>query len=215
MAVGLNVNEIFLSIQGEGTRAGRPCMFVRLAGCNLRCRWCDTAYAYDEGTPMSVGQVLDRVGEGRCSLVAVTGGEPMLQEAAGRLLADLCDRGYEVLLHTNGSVDVTGVDERVIRCLDVKCPGSGQADSVWLANLKDLRPRDELKFVLANRADYEYACGMMQELGLFGRCPAIFSPVAGELEPAELARWILADGLEVRLGLQLHKIIWPGVERGV
>jgi 7-carboxy-7-deazaguanine synthase len=221
MQTTLAVNEIFLSIQGEGTRAGRPCALVRLGGCNLRCRWCDTRYAYDQAEEMPVDAVVAAAGALGCRLVMVTGGEPMLQPATPELLLRLCEDGREALLQTNGSLDVTGVDARVVRCLDVKCPGSGQAAALCPANLRAIRATDEVKFVLADRADYDYARAVMGEYDLAGRCPVIFSPVnaadaaGAALSPAELVKWILADKLDVRLGLQLHKIIWPGVERGV
>jgi 7-carboxy-7-deazaguanine synthase len=211
----LSVSEMYRSLQGEGTRAGRPCAIIRLAGCNLRCSWCDTAHAYEAGTLMSVASVLEWLQSARCRMAMVTGGEPLLQEATPELLRALCDAGRETLLMTNGSLDISGVDGRVVRCLDVKCPSSGQSGSMLWSNLSCLRPGDEAKFVLADRADYEFAATVAREHDLIARCTVIFSPAWGLLRPDELAQWILADSLEVRLGLQLHKIIWPDAERGV
>jgi len=211
----LTVSEIFSSIQGEGTRAGRPCTLVRLSGCNLRCHWCDTQYALTGGRRMSVGDVLGRVEELGCKLVEVTGGEPLTQPAALELLRALADAGYETLLETNGSLDISPVDRRVVRIVDFKCPSSGeQANNLW-ANVSRLRAADEVKFVVADRADYEFARRALQQHALSERCAVVFSPVFGRLAPAALAEWILADGLDVRLSLQLHRIIWPDADRGV
>ena len=216
----LKVNEIFRSLQGEGARAGLPCTLVRLAGCNLRCRWCDTAYAWDEGENMTLAQVLHKVSDLGCMRVELTGGEPLLQEASLTLLSELCRRGYETLLETNGSLDISPVDSRVVRIVDVKCPSSGEADRNLWDNLTRLTARDEVKFVLADRGDYEFARRIVQDYGLTARCAVIFSPVGVSgakysIFPATLADWILADKLDVRLGIQLHKILWPGEQRGV
>ncbi len=210
----LRVNEIFYSLQGESTRAGLPCVLIRLTGCHLRCRWCDTAYAFYEGEWLSRAEVLSRVAAFGCPLVELTGGEPLLQPGALPLLADLCDAGYEVLLETSGAVDVAPVDPRVRKILDVKCPGSGEAERNHWGNLDLLRPTDELKLVIADEADYRWARDLVLEWQLHRRCPVHFSPVAGELEPATLAEWILRDRLPVRLQLQLHKQLW-GAARGV
>jgi len=212
----LHVNEIFHSIQGESTRAGMPCVFVRLTGCNLRCVWCDTAHAFHEGEPMSVQAVLDRVEGYGCPLVEVTGGEPLLQPEAIPLMRALLERGYEVLLETGGSLPIDEVPEGVRRIVDVKCPGSGESARNRWENLERLRPGDELKFVVADRRDYVWAVERIRELGLAGRVPLLVSPVHGALEPAELARWILEEEeLPLRIQLQLHKLLWPGVPRGV
>ena len=216
MSETLIVNEIFKSIQGESTRAGLPCVMIRLAGCNLHCAWCDTAYAQpaDAGQAMSVQDVLARVAELNCPRAEVTGGEPLLQPAATALLARLCDAGFETLLETNGSQDIAPVDPRVVRIVDFKCPSSGaEAANRW-ENVEHLTARDEVKFVIADRRDYQYARDAAARHGLARRCTVIFSPAA-PAAPAELARWILQDGLDVRLGLQLHKIIWPEENRGV
>jgi 7-carboxy-7-deazaguanine synthase len=211
----LLVSEMYRSLQGEGTRAGRPCAIIRLAGCNLRCSWCDTQHAYEGGTVMSIQAMVEWTRQMRCRLAMLTGGEPLLQRATPLLLRSLCDEGLETLLMTNGSLDISGVDGRVIRCMDVKCPSSGQSQSMLWSNLACLRPADETKFVLADRNDYEFAAAVVREHQLIGRCVVIFSPAFGLLEPRHLAEWILADGLEVRLGLQLHKILWPEADRGV
>lgn len=210
----LRVNEIFYSLQGESTRAGLPCVLVRLTGCHLRCRWCDTAYAFYEGEWLAREEVLARVAALDCPLVELTGGEPLLQPGALPLLADLCDAGYEVLLETSGAVDIAPVDPRVRRIVDVKCPGSGEAERNHWPNLDALRATDELKLVVADQADYRWARDLVLARQLHRRCPVHFSPVAGELPPAELAEWILHDRLPVRLQLQLHKLLW-GAARGV
>ena len=211
----LKVSEIFPSIQGEAARAGRPCALVRLAGCNLRCKWCDTPYAQQGGREMSVADVLGRVRQLGCKLVEVTGGEPLTQPAASELLRELCDAGYETLLETNGSLDISQVDPRVVRIVDFKCPSSGEDSQVRWANVASLTARDEVKFVLADRTDYEFARQAIAEHSLCEECPVIFSPAADQLVAATLAKWILEDNLDVRLGLQLHRIIWPGKDRGV
>jgi 7-carboxy-7-deazaguanine synthase len=206
----LRVNEIFYSLQGESTRAGRPCVLVRLTGCHLRCRWCDTEYAFHEGDWLSREEVVARVAAFGCPLVELTGGEPLLQPGALPLLAALCDAGYEVLLETSGAVDIGDVDPRVRRIVDIKCPGSGEAERNRWQNLELLRPTDELKLVLADEADYVWARDLVLARELHRRCPVHFSPVAGELPPATLAAWILRDHLPVRLQLQLHKQLWGG-----
>lgn len=211
----LYVSEIFHSIQGESTYAGVPCVFVRLAGCNLRCTWCDTTYAFHEGRPMTIEQVLEEVGRYPCRTVELTGGEPLLQRDALPLMAALLGRGYRVLLETSGSLPVEEVPEGVVRVLDVKCPGSGESDRNHWENLDRLRPGDEVKFVVKDRTDYAWAAALVRRLGLHERATVLFSPVHGECDPADLARWILEDGLPVRLQIQMHKVIWPGLLRGV
>jgi 7-carboxy-7-deazaguanine synthase len=211
----LLVSEIFRSIQGEGSRTGRPCSFVRLAGCNLRCDWCDTRYAYQGGAGMTVPAVLGQLEQMDCRLVMLTGGEPLLQPTAPLLLERLCQAGYETLLQTNGTQDIAALDRRVVRCLDIKCPGSGQGNSLLRTNIAALRPGDEVKFVLANKSDYHFARRLIWEYNLSSRCGVILQPVWGLLDGADLAQWILADALDVRLGLQLHKILWPTRERAV
>jgi 7-carboxy-7-deazaguanine synthase len=210
----LRVNEIFYSLQGEASFAGRPCVLVRLTGCHLRCVWCDSEHAFYEGEWLTREEVLARVRAFDCPLVELTGGEPLLQPGALPLLAALCDAGYEVLLETSGAVDIAPVDPRVRRIVDVKCPGSGEAGRNHWPNLDLLRPTDELKMVLADEADYEWGRELVLERRLHERCPVWFSPVAGALPPARLAGWILRDRLPVRLQLQLHKLLW-GDARGV
>ena len=215
MARVLRVSEIFHSIQGESTHAGLPCVFVRLTGCNLRCRWCDTAYAFEGGKAMSVAEVVAEVGGFGCPLVEVTGGEPLLQPDAVPLMEELLRRGHRVLLETGGSLSIANVPEGVLRILDVKCPGSGEAAANRWENLDILRAGDEVKFVIAGRDDYLWAARELAARGLASRCAVLFSPVQGEVEPGELARWVLEDRLPVRVQIQLHKLLWPGVERGV
>lgn len=209
------VNEIFLSLQGEGVRTGLPCVLVRLSGCNLRCEWCDTKYAYEDGFAMEISDILARVAGYGVPRVEVTGGEPLVQSGTTVLLKCLCDAGYETLLETNGAMDISAVDPRVIRIMDIKCPASGESNRNDWNNMGRLRRTDEVKFVLAGREDYDFARAILEENRLASRCRITLSPVAGRLNPAELAEWILKDRLDVRLGLQLHKILWPGKDRGV
>ena len=212
----LTVYEIYTSIQGESTHAGRPCTFVRLAACDLRCAWCDTPYAFSGGRKMSLEEVVSRVSELRCPLVELTGGEPLLQKAAIPLMQRLLETGHEVLLETGGHLSVADVPDPVVRIVDVKCPGSGEAGKMHWPNLDLLRPHDEVKFVLKDRADYEYARDVVQRHGLAAKVAAVlFSPVHGVLDPQLLSQWILADHLPARLQLQLHKYIWSPETRGV
>lgn len=212
----LTINEIFYSIQGESTYAGRPCVFVRLTACDLRCTWCDTAYAFHEGRKRSLDEVLAEVDGYHCPLVEVTGGEPLLQEEVYPLMHGLLDRGRTVLLETGGHRSTERVPEQVITILDVKCPGSGEAHRNDWSNLARLRPRDEVKFVIKDRVDYEYARDVIQRHDLEGRAAAIlFSPVHGMLDPKRLSAWVLADRLPVRVQLQVHKYIWDPDTRGV
>jgi 7-carboxy-7-deazaguanine synthase len=212
----LTVCEVFHSIQGESTRAGLPCVFVRLAGCDLRCAWCDTAYAFSGGTRRTVEQVAREVRAFACPLVEITGGEPLLQEDVYPLMDRLLDEGLTVLLETGGHRSLARVPARVIRIVDVKCPGSGEHEKMDWANLERLSPADEVKFVLLDRADYEYAREVTRRYNLTHRCAAVlFSPVHGTLEPRTLAGWVLADRLSVRVHLQVHKFIWDPQTRGV
>jgi 7-carboxy-7-deazaguanine synthase len=212
----LTVNEIFYSIQGESTRAGRPCVFVRLTACDLRCTWCDTPYAFTEGQKRSVNEVIDVVEWYGCPLVEITGGEPLLQDDVYELMEKLIGRGRTVLLETGGHRAVDRVPDEVIKIIDIKCPGSGEADRNDWSNIARLTPRDEVKFVIADRADYEFAREAIDRHGLTGRAGAILmSPVHGHLDPKELSEWVLADRLAVRLQLQLHKYIWSPATRGV
>lgn len=212
----LTVNEIFHSIQGESTHAGRPCVFVRLTACDLRCSWCDTPYAFHEGTKMSVDDVVERVRAYGCDVVEVTGGEPLLQKDVYPLMERLLDDGRTVMLETGGHRDISRVPPGVHRIVDVKCPGSGEADKMCWANLDHLGPADEVKFVIRDRADYEYAREVVTSRRLATACGAVlFSPVHGVMNPRVLAEWILADALPVRLQLQAHKYIWDPQTRGV
>ena len=212
----LTINEIFYSIQGESTYAGRPCVFVRLTACDLRCSWCDTAYAFHEGRKRSLDDVLAEVDGYDCPLVEVTGGEPLLQEEVYPLMHSLLDRGRTVLIETGGHRSTERVPEGVITILDVKCPGSGEAHRNDWSNLTRLRRHDEVKFVIKDRADYEYARDVIHRHALDGRSAAIlFSPVHGVLDPKQLSQWVLEDRLAVRVQLQVHKYIWDPNTRGV
>ena len=212
----LTVNEIFHSIQGESTHAGRPCVFVRLTACDLRCSWCDTPYAFYEGRKMAVDEVVAKVRDYGCDVVEITGGEPLLQKDVYPLMERLMAEGHTVLLETGGHLSVARVPVGVFRVIDVKCPGSGEADKTHWPNLDQLRATDEVKFVIKDRADYEFARLVVEERHLMARCAAIlFSPVHGVLDPKQLAQWILADRLTVRLQLQVHKYIWDPQTRGV
>jgi 7-carboxy-7-deazaguanine synthase len=212
----LSVNEIFYSIQGESTYAGKPCVFVRLAGCDLRCSWCDTPYAFNEGEKMSVDDVMKKVEGYRSPLVEVTGGEPLLQEDVYPLMERLLESGRTVLLETGGQIDVGRVPGGVIKVVDVKCPASGESAKVEWANIDRLGSRDQVKFVIQDRADYEFARETVWRHALDRRCAAVlFSPVHGVLDPKTLSEWILEDHLPVRLQLQIHKHIWGADVRGV
>ncbi|MDA8225517.1 MAG: 7-carboxy-7-deazaguanine synthase QueE [Betaproteobacteria bacterium] len=207
MAGTLRVTEIFHSLQGETSRAGRPTVFVRLTGCPLRCGYCDTAYAFQGGESLSQDEVLARVALHGTALVCVTGGEPLAQRGTPALLTALCDAGYDVSLETSGALDIRPVDARVSRIVDIKTPGSGEMERNLWQNLDVLNARDELKFVLADEADYEWAREVLRSRDLAARCPVLFSPVHGS-NARQLAEWILRDRLPVRLQLQLHKLLW-------
>ena len=215
MRMSLKVNEIFFSIQGESSYAGLPCAFVRLTGCNLRCSYCDTRHAYEEGEEQTIEQVIEAVSQYPTKLVEITGGEPLLQPETPALVAALADAGHEVLIETNGSVSIECLDARATAIMDVKCPGSGMSGNMLWDNIGLLRPRDEIKFVLTDRADYEWAVEVIDKYRLTDGHIVHMAPAYGVLEPKRLAEWILKEGPAVRLGLQLHKYIWPGVERGV
>ena len=211
----LTVNEIFFSIQGESTHAGRPCAFIRLTGCNLRCDYCDTAYAYDEGTPQSISDILKKISAFPVRLVEITGGEPLLQPETPQLIRQLLDAGYEVMLETNGSLDISSVDPRCIRIVDMKCPSSGESSKNLVSNLSHLTPRDQVKFVIGTPEDYNYAAALLPSIPeRVPRHHILFSPVSGKISLALLAEWILRDHLPVRLHFQLHKLIWPEADRG-
>lgn len=211
----LVVNEIFHSIQGESTLAGRPCVFVRLTACDLRCSWCDTEYAFYEGAKRDLDDVVAEVLRYDCDLVELTGGEPLLQPGVHDLAIALLDRGKTVMIETGGHRDISALDPRVRRIVDVKTPSSGESARMHWPNLDVLREGDEVKFVIQDRADFDYAADVIRRHGLEARVPLLLSPVHGRLDAAELARWILESGIRARLQLQLHKILWPAALRGV
>ncbi len=204
----LRVTEIFHSLQGETSRVGLPTVFVRLTGCPLRCTWCDTEYAFSGGELLALADIMQRVSSFGCRTVCVTGGEPLAQKETAALLAALCDAGYSVSLETSGALDIGGIDARVSRIVDLKAPGSGESAKNRWENLDLLTPHDELKFVLASREDYDWAASACRQRRLFERCPVLFAPVHGRLDPALLAQWLLEDRLPARFQLQLHKILW-------
>ena len=207
-ACSLRITEIFYSLQGEGLSAGEPTVFVRLTGCPLRCTYCDTSYAFQGGEWMTLADIRQRIAEFDCGQICVTGGEPLAQPNCQALLQQLCDAGYTVSLETSGALDMGAVDSRVIKVMDLKTPGSGEVERNRLQNLEYLAPTDQIKFVLCDRTDYEWARQMVEQHGLAQRCTLLFSPAAGQLDPRALAEWVLEDHLSVRLQLQLHKLIW-------
>jgi len=212
-SLALKVHEIFLSLQGETSRIGLPTAFVRLTGCPLRCGYCDTAHAFQGGEMLELDEILHRVEMTEAHYVTVTGGEPLAQKDCLPLLKMLCDAGYDVSLETGGSLDISGVDPRVSVILDIKTPGSGEVSKNLWANLSHLKPHDEVKFVLCGSEDYNWAKQVLAERNIADKCPVLFSPVYGQLDPKMLAEWILADKLPVRFQLQLHKLLW-GEEPG-
>lgn len=209
----LRVNEIFFSLQGETSRMGLPTVFVRLTGCPLRCNYCDSEYAFHEGTTQSIDDILARVAAYPARRVCVTGGEPLAQKHCALLLEKLCDAGYEVSIETSGALDISGLDARVSRVVDIKTPGSGEVDKNRWDNVASISERDEIKFVLCSESDYLWARDIIERYQLTSRAPVLFSAANPELEPAELAEWILRDALPVRMQVQLHKILW-GDARG-
>lgn len=204
----LKVHEIFHSLQGESSRVGLPTVFVRLTGCPLRCSYCDTAYAFQGGANMTQAQILERVAGYGTQYVTVTGGEPLAQKECLSLLHQLCDAGFDVSLETGGALDISGVDARVSVILDIKTPGSGEAQKNLWGNLAHLKPEDEVKFVLCDRSDYDWARQVLADRALAGKCRVLFSPVYSTLNPTDLADWVLQDRLPVRMQVQLHKILW-------
>ena len=211
----LKINEIFHSIQGECTYAGRRCVFIRLTYCNLRCTYCDTEYAFYKGTDQSINSIISEIKKFNCNLIEITGGEPLMQEESLELMTMLCDLNYEVLLETGGSLPIQGVDRRVKIILDLKTPSSGMIKKNLYKNLDLLKKTDEIKFVIGSREDYEWCKEIIEKHKLDKKCPILFSTVFGELEPISLSEWILEDGLNVRFQLQMHKFIWEPDKRGV
>jgi len=209
----LRISEIFYSLQGETSRVGLPTVFVRLTGCPLRCTYCDTTYAFTGGHNMEIEQILEEVARHGTRYVTVTGGEPLAQKNCLELLQALCDAGYDVSLETGGALDVSKVDARVVKVLDIKTPGSGETEKNMWGNLAHLNPHDEIKIVLCDEADYVWARQQLMEHSLDKKCAVLFAPVQGKLSPADLAGWILRDHLPVRMQVQLHKLLW-GDERG-
>lgn len=209
------VHEIFTSIQGESTRAGEPCTFVRLTGCPLRCAYCDTAYAFHEGSPMEIGAIVEEVARRGVPFVTVTGGEPLAQPAAFDLVRALADAGFDVQIETSGAVETAGVDPRARLILDVKTPGSGEAARMKWHTIGGARPGDEVKFVLVDRADYEFAREVIREGRIPGGIPVLLSPAHGALDPRDLAAWMVADRVPARLQIQVHKYVWGADARGV
>ncbi len=211
----LKINEIFYSIQGESTQAGRPCVFVRLSYCNLRCSYCDTTYAYYDGRDMTIAAILQQVKSFNCSLVEITGGEPLLQKNVRHLLKLLGDQHYEVLLETAGHIDIQQVDQRVKIIMDLKCPSSGESEKIFWPNLNYLKPHDEIKFVISNRSDFDWAINTVRNKDLSAKCSILVSPVLEQVDLTQLAAWILEAKLPLRLQLQLHKFIWGADKTGV
>lgn len=213
MSLTVRISEIFYSLQGEASRVGFPTVFVRLTGCPLRCRWCDTEHAFTGGEQLSIPEVLQRVAGYPAKRVCVTGGEPLSQKSCLPLMAALCDEGFDVSLETSGALDIESVDPRVSRIMDLKAPSSGEVHRNMWSNLLLLRPSDEIKIVIASREDYDWSVAQIRIRGMLDICPLLMSPAQGLLAPEELAQWILKDGLPVRFQLQLHKILW-GNARG-
>jgi len=214
--MALIVNEIFYSIQGESLNSGRPCVFVRLTGCNLRCSYCDTGYAYEEGNEMEIGTIIDQISAYHCTLVELTGGEPLVQKETPKLIDTLLKKNYEVMIETNGTLDIDRVGNKCIRIVDIKCPSSGESRNNDYRNIEKLTKRDQLKFVIGSREDYLFAKDIvLSECKTIEPDHILFSPVYDILMPDILAGWILKDRLNVRLHLQLHRIIWPDITRGV
>lgn len=210
-AARLKINEIFCSLQGEARSVGMPTVFVRLTGCPLRCQYCDTAYAFHAGDWMGLDEIMTRVSGYGARHVTVSGGEPLAQKPCADMLRSLCDAGYEVSLETSGAIDISVADKRVSRVVDIKTPGSGECKRNLWSNLEQLTTHDQVKFVLCDRADYEWACDVLREHDLPARCEVLFSPSHEQLEAARLADWIVADALPVRFQIQLHKYLWGDV----
>lgn len=211
----LRINEIFYSIQGESSYAGMPCIFLRLTYCNLQCNFCDTEYAFYDGEYKSFDKIISEIKKYNCSLIEITGGEPLVQKNVLPFMTMLCDDGYEVLIETGGHMDISGIDKRVKRIMDIKCPGSGESEKNYWQNLNFITEADQVKFVINDRADYDWANNIIKEHNLSKKCPILMSPSFNKVENKTLAEWILADQLNVRFQLQMHKYIWSPDQRGV
>jgi 7-carboxy-7-deazaguanine synthase len=211
----MRITEIYKSIQGESSYTGLPCVFVRTTGCDLRCRWCDSEFTFTGGTPMTIDEIVSHVEEYRCDLIELTGGEPLLQPEIHELARRLCDAGNTVLIETGGHRDISGLDARVIRIMDLKCPASGECERNLWSNLQHLQPADEVKFVIADRTDYEWARATIRRHGLEDRVKILISAAYGLSGPRDLVEWMLEDRLRARFQLQVHKYIWPPNARGV
>ena len=211
----LKINEIYYSVQGESTHAGRPCIFIRLTYCNLRCTYCDTEYAFYDGEDMEIPEIMNEIQQWDCNLVEVTGGEPLFQEECIDLLNDLVNSSYEIMLETGGSLSISDVPKEVIKIVDFKCPTSGMVKKNLWSIVDDLQPHDEIKFVIGNREDFDWAKNRIEEYSLDKICTLLFSPTFGEIDPQQIVEWILAENLPVRIQMQMHKMIWSPEEKGV
>ena len=211
----LKINEIYYSVQGESTHAGRPCIFIRLTYCNLRCTYCDTEYAFYEGKDMEISEIMNEIQQWDCNLVEVTGGEPLFQEECIDLLNDLVNSSYEIMLETGGSLSISDVPKEIIKIVDFKCPSSGMEKKNLWSIVDDLQPHDEVKFVIGNREDFDWAKNRIEEYSLDKICTLLFSPTFGEIDPQQIVEWILAENLPVRIQMQMHKMIWSPEEKGV
>lgn len=211
----LKINEIFFSIQGESSKAGLPCVFVRLTYCNLRCSYCDTEYAFSQGIDKAIPEIIDEIKKYKCNLVEITGGEPLFQKECYDLMTALCDEGFEVMLETGGSLPIGNVDKRVMIIMDLKCPSSKMMGKNIFENIEHIKAADEIKFVIGSREDYEWSKKTIDKYNLTNKCGILLSVVLGKLEPVDLVNWILEDKLKVRYQLQMHKIIWHPETKGV
>ena len=213
--MSLKINEIYYSVQGESTHSGCPCIFIRLTYCNLRCSYCDTEYAFYDGKDMEITDIMSEIKQWDCNLVEVTGGEPLFQEECIDLLNELVNSNYEVMLETGGSLSISNVPKKVIKIVDFKCPSSKMVKKNLWSIVDDLQPHDEVKFVIGNRGDFDWAKDRITEYSLDKICTLLFSPTFGEIDPQQIVKWILADNLPVRMQMQMHKMIWSPEEKGV
>ena len=213
--MALKINEIYYSVQGESTHAGRPCIFIRLTYCNLRCSYCDTEYAFYDGKNMEITYIMSEIKRWDCNLVEVTGGEPLFQDECIDLLNELVNSNYEVMLETGGSLSISDVPKKVVKIVDFKCPSSGMVKKNLWSIADDLQSHDEVKFVIGNREDFDWAKDRITEYSLDKICTLLFSPTFGEIDPQQIVEWILAENLPVRMQLQMHKMIWSPEEKGV